>query len=144
MVAKDIVNINFVFLLGSELRVLRTVADISEGKWDHFVVMFGGLHIEVAALKMLGDLLEDSGWTGVLVQAGVAIATSGRADSLLKASHVTHTRRAHQVTVSSLHLLLQKVYAECSEDTEDVMSLEDWCAERGDACSHWYIWSLLS
>ncbi len=36
------------------------------------------LHIEMMALKMLGDLLEDSGWTGALTQAGVA--TSGTAD----------------------------------------------------------------
>ncbi len=54
--------------------------------------MFGGLHVEMAALKTLGDLLEGSGWTGALVQAGVA--TSGTADSFLKASHVTRTRRA--------------------------------------------------
>jgi len=35
------------------------------------VVMFGGLHIEMVALKMLGDLLEGSGWTGALFQAGI-------------------------------------------------------------------------
>ena len=46
-----------------------------------FVVMFGGLHIKMAALKTLGDLLEGSGWTGALVQAGVA--TSGTADLFL-------------------------------------------------------------
>ena len=34
---------------------------------DRYVVMFGGLHIEMVALKMLGDLLEGSGWTGALV-----------------------------------------------------------------------------
>lgn len=32
-----------------------------------FVIMFGGLHIEMAALKTLGDLLDGSGWTGALV-----------------------------------------------------------------------------
>lgn len=62
--------------------------------------MFGGLHIEMAALKTLGNLLEGSGWTGALVQAG--ITTPGTADSFLNASHVTRTRRAHQVTASSL------------------------------------------
>ena len=41
---------------------------------DKFVVMFGGLHIGLAALKVLGDLLKDSGWTSALVQAGVATA----------------------------------------------------------------------
>jgi hypothetical protein len=45
---------------------------------DHFVVMFG-LHIEMAALKTVGDLMEVSGWTGTLVQAG--ITTPGTAYS---------------------------------------------------------------
>ena len=38
---------------------------------DHFVILFGILHIEMAALRTLGDLLDSSGWTGALVQAGV-------------------------------------------------------------------------
>ena len=46
--------------------------------------MFGGLHIELAALKTLGNLLKDSGWTSALVQAGVT--TAGTADSFLKSS----------------------------------------------------------
>ena len=34
---------------------------------EHYIVMFGGVHIEMVVLKILGDLLEDSGWTGALV-----------------------------------------------------------------------------
>ena len=45
---------------------------------DKFVIMFGGLHIEMAALKSIGTLLRDSGWTGALVEAG--IASPGTAD----------------------------------------------------------------
>ena len=78
-----------------------------------FVIMFGGLHIEIATLKVLGDLLEESGWTGALIQAG--IAGPGTADSFLKAAHVTRTRRAHQVTASSLYLL-QKAYSMLSTE----------------------------
>ena len=52
------------------------------------------IHIELAALKTLGDLLKESGWTSALVQAGVT--TAGTADSFLKAAHITRTRRAHQ------------------------------------------------
>ena len=44
---------------------------------DKFIVMFGGLHIEMAAFRLLGDLLKGSGWTGALTEAG--IATSGTA-----------------------------------------------------------------
>ncbi len=100
--------------------------------------MFGGLHIEMASLK---TLLEGSGWTGALVQASVA--APGTADSFLKASHVTRTRRAHQVTASSLYLLLQKAYTEYSGDTEDVMSLEDWRTERADGCPHFRFWYII-
>ena len=60
------------------------------------VVMFGGLHIEMAIWNTFGDYLESSGWTSALVQAG--IASSGIADSILKAAHLKRTRHAHQVS----------------------------------------------
>ena len=44
---------------------------------DKMVVMFGGLHIQMAALKTLGNWLRGSGW----VQA--EIATPGTANSFL-------------------------------------------------------------
>ena len=54
------------------------------------IAMFGGLHIlELAALKNTYNLLESSWWTGELVQAGVAAC--GKADSFLKALHITPT-----------------------------------------------------
>lgn len=36
--------------------------------------MFGGLRIEMAALKSLGTLLQNSGWIGALVESGIATA----------------------------------------------------------------------
>ena len=72
---------------------------------DKFVVMFGGLHLEMGMWNMLGDYLADSGWTTALTDAGVA--TAGIADSLLKASHLTRTRHAHQVTCVALYSLQQ-------------------------------------
>ena len=50
------------------------------------MIMFGGLHIEMEALKMLGHWLKASGWVQALVQA--EITTQGTADSFLKAAHV--------------------------------------------------------
>ena len=38
---------------------------------DKLVVMFGGLHIEMAALKMLGDWLQGRGNVNALVQAQI-------------------------------------------------------------------------
>lgn len=69
--------------------------------------MFGGLHIEMAALKAIGNLLDSIGWAGALVQADVA--TPGTADSFRRVAHVTRTRRAHQITASSLYHLLEKI-----------------------------------
>jgi hypothetical protein len=36
---------------------------------DKMVIMFGGLHIEMAVLKSIGTLLKTSGWTSALVEA---------------------------------------------------------------------------
>ena len=46
----------------------------------------------MATLATLGDLLDGSGWTNVLTQAGIAIP--GTADSFLKGAHVKRTRHA--------------------------------------------------
>ena len=62
----------------------------------NMVVMLGGFHLEKQALISLGDLLEGSGWSTAIAEAG--IATTGTADALLKAAHVTKSRYSHQVT----------------------------------------------
>ena len=60
----------------------------SEWQWPEkhgekkYVVVLGGLHIEIAAWRALGAL----GWTSAIIQGSVA--SSGTADSFLKASHV--------------------------------------------------------
>lgn len=66
---------------------------------DHFVIMFGGLHIEMAMLTLLGDWLEDSCWRNALIQAN--IASSGTANSFIHASHVTKVRHTHQVKLQA-------------------------------------------
>ena len=85
---------------------------------DKFVVMFGGLHIEMATLKTLGGWLQGSGWVQALVQAD--IATAGTANSFLRAAHVTRTRRAHQVTAAALYILQHRAYDHyCLTNVED-------------------------
>ncbi len=129
---------------------LYTLAKQIQWSWpithreSHFIVMFGGLHIEIAALKTLGDLLEGSGWTGALVQAN--IASPGKAESFLKASHVTRTQRAHQLTAGSLYLCLEKAYTEHQQklsEGERVLSLEEWQTERAAAYPHFKFWSII-
>ena len=108
------------------------------------VIMFGGLHIELPALKTAGNLLESSGWTGALVQAGVA--TSGKADSFLKAAHITRTRRAHQVTACVLHQALEEAHQEHVKSTEpntEPMRLEDWCTVQQEIQLMFKFWFLV-
>ena len=105
---------------------------------DQFVIMFGGLHIEMAVLKVIGDLLTDSGWTSALVEAG--IASSGTADSFLKASHVTKTRRAHQITAASLYGLLKTAYLESHDAEESSTSLEEWCFRKQEESLQFKFW----
>ena len=81
-------------------------------------MMLGGLCIQMATVtvwvlnlvlvdtgylrwysEVLGDWLEDGGWTSALVQAN--IASTGTADSFIKASHVTKTRHAYQASAAS-------------------------------------------
>ena len=107
------------------------------------VVMFGGFHTELAALKALGSWIEDSGWTSVLVQAGVT--TPGTADSFLKASHVSRTRHAHQVTAAALYILMDetyKTYREGVDEREEPKSFSDWCKQAELESPQFHYWSL--
>jgi len=47
---------------------------------EKYVVMMGGLHIEMALLSAMGDWLNGSGWVAVMTTANVT--TEGRADAL--------------------------------------------------------------
>ncbi|KAK6190683.1 hypothetical protein SNE40_002492 [Patella caerulea] len=67
-----------------------------ECREDKFVVMFGGLNIDMLSLRSIGTLLRNSGWTNAIVEANVA--SPGTSKSFLSASSVTRTRQAHQIT----------------------------------------------
>ena len=105
--------------------------------------MFGGLHIEMAALKTIGDWLRGSGWAQALVQA--EIATAGTADSFYRASHVMRTRRAHQITAAALHILKHRAYDHYNtagvEDGQIPADFEAWSNERKDNCPQFHYWS---
>ena len=96
---------------------------------DKFVIMFGGLHIEMAALKYIGTLLQSSGWTGTIVVAD--IASSGTAESYLSASSVKRTRQMHQITAFSLYKLLKEAYNDyrVEADNEAVNSFGVRCVQ---------------
>ena len=65
----------------------RVLVVIKGSNWLQFFLFdAAGLHTEMALWNTLGDVLEGSGWTAALTQADVA--SSGTADSCLKATHL--------------------------------------------------------
>ena len=109
-----------------------------------FVVVLGGLHIKMAAWRALGDILEGSGWTCAITRANVA--SSGTAESFLKASHVSRTRHAHQVSACSLHIPMCKVYEEYLEgllDSDDKLEFNKRQEYKSSLCPQFKYWSLI-
>jgi hypothetical protein len=86
---------------------------------DHFVVMFGGLHIEMAALKTVGDLLEGSGWTGTR-KLNSRFFFEGIPCDMHQAGSSSHS-----------HL---NNYDEYSKEVVDAMPLDDWTVHRKTCC----------
>ena len=103
---------------------------------QHYVVMFGGLHIEMAIWNTIGDFLHDSGWTTALCEA--EIASSGIAESFLKSSHLTTTRHGHQVTALTLAQLQYEAWKSMTSEE----SFEDWkkrMVNRSPTFQYWNI-----
>ena len=91
---------------------------------DDLVVVFGGLHIEMAFMSMIGDVSEASGWVDALIKSG--LGNPGVVESFLSSSHVKHTRYAHEVTACTFHSLLRQGYQESDCDS----SFDDFCDEQ--------------
>ena len=107
---------------------------------DNLVVILGGLHIEMAALKTLGKWLDGSGWKEALIKAEVA--SEGVAESLISASHLARTRRAHQVTAGSLYALMTKAYDKyADQQTTDSKSFMEWRNEMKSKFPQFLYWS---
>ena len=103
------------------------------------VVMFGGLHVEMALWNTIGDFLESSGWTTALCESEVA--SSGTADSFLNATHLTRTRHAHQVTALALSVLQNDAWQQQRSSNGDA-SFETWrknMIEKSPTFQFWYI-----
>ena len=103
-----------------------------------YVVMMGGLHIEMASLKMVWHWLKSSGWDSALVQTD--ITTSGRADAILKASHITRSRYAHQVSACALHILQQRAYKASIVDNSEPDDFTTWVQKQCEAHPQFLFW----
>ena len=71
---------------------------------------------------MIGDWLEDCGFGWKLL---FKLRLHLAADSFVKVSHVTRDRQAHQVSASSLHILLKKSYTQYIESVESGIQPEE-------------------
>lgn len=76
-----------------------------ETREDKYVVMFGGLYIEIAAFKALGEFLYGSGWVNAPVNED--IASPGTTELFEKVSHLAKARRAHEITAAALYVSSQ-------------------------------------
>ena len=122
---------------------LFALATFVQWKWPDthgekvHVIMIGGLHTEMALWNTLGDVLEGSGWAAALTQADVA--SSGTADSYLKATRLTRTRHAHQVTLLTLHKLRKEAFmlTDGSNDEEYVKAWRDNMQKNSPTFMYW-------
>ena len=96
-------------------------------------------------LRVLGDILDGSGWTQIINKAG--ITTEGRAESLLRGNNVTRCRYAHQITASGLYTLQQEAYHEYLTKTTSKdpmmmyrMTFEEWKESRMKHHPQFYYW----
>lgn len=105
-----------------------------------FVVMMGGLHVEMATLRLIGHWLDGSGWVQCLVASG--LTTSGIADSFIHASSVKRTRYAHSVSAAALFVCLKRAYNQFCEHsgTQEQKSFEEWrsgCENESVQFKYW-------
>ena len=98
------------------------------------------LHTEMALWNTLGVVLEGSGWTAALTQADVA--SSGTADSFLKATHLTRTRHAHQVTLLTLHKLREEAFM-LTAGSKYVDSITAWRNDMQKKSPTFMYWDLI-
>ena len=71
-----------------------------------------GLHIEMAFLSVLGQWLDGSGWTKIMLQAKVV--TEGRVLGVEKGSSTSRGQWAHQITLAALSILKRGAYNQYS------------------------------
>ena len=125
---------------------LYALAKFTQWNWpdthgeDKFIAIFGGLHIEMAMWTTYGNYLEGSGWTSALTQAG--IASTGTADSFLKASHLTRTRHAHQVTALALAKLQEDAFLHTEGAHNDEVK-EIWRQEMVQKSPTFHYWDTI-
>ena len=110
-------------------------------KYKRCIFMMGGLHIEMELMRMLGSLLNGSGWVYVFSKSGSF--GMGTADSFLKVVHVKKSRYAHEITACCLHALQYQAYEAESEAMTEPLSFTEWHTLKKTDSSHFFFWDLI-
>ena len=101
----------------------------------------GGLHIEMALLSILGQVLEGSGWRSVMDKANVT--TEGRAVGIEKGSSTSRGQWAHPVTLAALSVLKQKAYTDylVSKVNCEFLSFKEWSCAMSAKHPQFFYWN---
>ena len=67
------------------------------------------------------------------------MASSGVADSFLKATHLTRTRHAHQVSLLALHKLRKEAFLLSGSSASEI----DWTKDKLKTCHTFQFWELV-
>ncbi len=105
---------------------------------DKYLIMFGGLYIEMAAFWALGTWLQDSGWVQALVKQNIPPLKL-----LILSSHLKKTGHAHEVTVGTLSIVKHKagdVYVQVSPEV--ALTFQDWDKKSINSYPHFQYWNI--
>ena len=105
-----------------------------------FVVLMGGLHIEMVMLNVIGNFLEGNGWVHVMTSENVI--TEGRAFGLQKGSHISRAQWAHQVTAAALFVVLRRSYDayHIMTPSSEKLDFDVWCKDMASDHPQFYYW----
>ena len=91
---------------------------------DQFMVMAGGMHIELAVWRGIGEYLSNSGWITALGQAGIH-----GAESFTNVTHLTRTRHGHQLTAVALAKLQKEAWEQHNRENGTDKTFAEWREE---------------
>ena len=77
---------------------LEMSRDDCKGKW---ILRLGEMHTDIAALRAVGDTIEDSGLDDAWVEADLYGPTTSR--QIIEAKHMKRALEAHMITVQALY-----------------------------------------
>lgn len=100
------------FDLGACMKALPLVWGNMQRYKDH-IIMIGTFHLACAYMKMLGKKMEGSGFSDILLEAG--LITSGSLKGVTSGTNYSRSLHCHKVLVESLERLILAQFLEMSE-----------------------------